>query len=72
MVPRLRDPGEAAQREAGIQTFRAYYKLMGVLPDDDFEPFMRSLFQPLPVSFRVSAQPSNPTFANSPLRSFRL
>jgi hypothetical protein len=52
-VCRVRDPAEAAQREAGIQMFRTYYKLMGVLPDDEFELFMKCLFQPLPVSFRV-------------------
>lgn len=39
------------------QVFREFYRQQGVVEDgDEFEGFMRALFQPLPVSFRVRAQ----------------
>eukprot|EP00242_Pyramimonas_sp_CCMP2087_P006144 CAMPEP_0198200294 /NCGR_PEP_ID=MMETSP1445-20131203/3334_1 /TAXON_ID=36898 /ORGANISM="Pyramimonas sp., Strain CCMP2087" /LENGTH=783 /DNA_ID=CAMNT_0043870315 /DNA_START=153 /DNA_END=2504 /DNA_ORIENTATION=+ len=43
---------DVERREAAIQSFRKYYKLQAIVPEDEFELLMRSLFKPLPVSFR--------------------
>jgi hypothetical protein len=71
---KLNDPGleavdaekmaDVERREAAIQSFRKYYKLQAIVPEDEFELLMRSLFKPLPVSFRecpVRPQPLVPS-----------
>ncbi|WAR12207.1 NSUN2-like protein [Mya arenaria] len=39
--------------EQHMSQFISYYKGIGIIPEEEWKPFMESLFEPVPVTFRI-------------------